>query len=73
MFGIEREYEIDQNKMVFNKKFDQEISMLILSIEDGCLAHVIGKKKPNDAWELLEKMFKFRTGASIDVLLTQYQ
>ena len=57
----------------FNQRQDQAITILLLSIEDSCLAPVITMRDPKKIWETLSSSFRTSSEASVDVFLHEYQ
>ena len=52
---------------------DQAITILLISIDNGCLAPVIEKRDPKDIWDSLEKTFKTSSEVSVDAFISEYQ
>lgn len=52
---------------------DQAISLILLPIEDQCIAPVIGLRDPKEIWDCLKSMHEKSSEASIDAYLVQYQ
>lgn len=49
------------------------MSLLLLYIEDECIAHVIRLRDPRIMWSTLSKKFNTTSEASIDAYLVEYQ
>ena len=61
------------DRAAHEQKCDQAISIILLSIQQECLAPVISMRNPQMIWTTLKDMFESSSQANFDALLVQYQ